>query len=92
MITYHYCLGSGPRTLGEEFDCPKCRAVMLESFRVDVLAETSPAKATPAPGSTPSGQPVPMCDCSSCQGDVCAYCGELKGNPGCTFCRDWRKP
>lgn len=43
MIVKHYCL-DGEQRLGEEFDCPKCRVLMLEAFRPDVRPVTIQAE------------------------------------------------
>lgn len=69
----HYCLatGTGLRdTRGDQFDCPACRGVLLESFREPACVPQTPA-ATPAvrpgdgclePGLCTLGDPCPVCD------------------------------
>lgn len=110
MINKHTCL-DGEDRLGEEFDCPKCRALLLNSFSEPVqvpdiccspalpcekhwtgpVPPVGPDEVIQEQGSTsPFGHvpqsPGSLCNCSSCNPDICAYCGHEKGKPGCTFC------
>jgi len=50
MISKHFCL-DGEERLGQELDCPKCRALLLNSFRQAPDAPYTPGERC-TPGET----------------------------------------
>lgn len=91
VINKHTCL-DGEDRLGEEFDCPKCRALLLNSFSEPVqVPDLCCSPGLPCEkhwtGPVPPVGPDEVDLGGESRDPRCAYCGHPKSKQACAFCK-----